>query len=236
MSLLSKPIEAFKVFEAVELDQEHIVEWFKIKGLIPSLKECPKCAKSMKFIKRPDSIDGFAWRCTTDSKRCNLRDGTFLENFRCDLKTFLKTVHYWSIQVRQIDQPNLIAIDRQTIITYQQRLRNIAITSLDIENFKLGGDGKIVEIDESLFVKVKHYKGKDLKRTQIWVFGMYERGSKRCLFVVVPKRDAFTLLNVIYKYILPNTIIYSDCWSSYIRIRDLDKQFQHLTIIRFDSI
>lgn len=48
----------------------------------------------------------------------------------------------------------------------------------------------MVEIDESLFVKVKHNKGKDLGRPQIWVFGMYERKEKatdksKVLFVVV---------------------------------------------------
>ncbi|CAF1138051.1 unnamed protein product, partial [Brachionus calyciflorus] len=37
--------------------------------LIPNFKNCPKCTQPMKFIKRDDSIDGFAWRCTTDSKR-----------------------------------------------------------------------------------------------------------------------------------------------------------------------
>lgn len=124
----------------------------------------------------------------------------------------------------------MVPVERQTLITYQQRLRHIAVMSLDIENFKLGGDGKIVEIDESLFIKVKHNKGKDLKRRQIWVFGMYERGSKLCLFIVVPKRDAFNLLNVIYKFILPGTLIYSDCWKAYSRIRDLDKHFKHLTV------
>ena len=94
----------------------------------------------------------------------------------------------------------------------------------------MGGPNKIVEIDESLFIKVKHHKGKDLKRPQVWVFGLYERDTKKCFFVEVPKRDAFTLLNVIYKYCLPGTIIYSDCWRAYHRIISLDKSFEHKTV------
>jgi hypothetical protein len=41
------------------------------------------------------------------------------------------------------------------------------------------------------------------------VFGMAERDDdERCLFFVVPKRDAFTLLNSIYKHVQQNSIIY----------------------------
>ena len=49
----------------------------------------------------------------------------------------------------------------------------------------------------------------------------------KCLFVFVKHTDAFTLLNILYQYIAPNSIIYSDCWSSYNRIRYLDKHFEH---------
>ena len=38
----------------------------------------------------------------------------------------------------------------------------------------MGGPNKILEIDESLFIKVKHHKGKDLKRP----YGLYERETK----------------------------------------------------------
>ena len=85
-------------------------------------------------------------------------------------------------------------------------------------------------VDESLFVKMKHHKGKDLKIPQVWVFGLYERQTKKCIFVVVPSRDAFTLLNVIYQYVKPRTVIHSDCWRSNIRIRSLDKHFEHKTV------
>ena len=47
---------------------------------------------------------------------------------------------------------------------------------------------------------------------------------------MVPSRDAFTLLNLIYKHCAPNSIIFSDCWASYARIRQLDKHFEHLTV------
>ena len=46
---------------------------------------------------------------------------------------------------------------------------------IDKKNLKMGGPGKIVEIDESLYAKVKHSKGKDLMRPQVWTFGLVQR-------------------------------------------------------------
>ena len=69
----------------------------------------------------------------------------------------------------------------------------------DKNNIKLGGEDKIVEIDESLFIKVKHNRGCDTLRPKVWVFGLYERATedepKRVLFFKVEARDAVTLLN-----------------------------------------
>lgn len=59
---------------------------------------------------------------------------------------------------------------------------------------------------------------------------MYERDTKKCLFVVVPSRDAFTLLNIIYKHVKASSTIYSDCWKSYNRLKQLDKSFEHMTV------
>ena len=58
---------------------------------------------------------------------------------------------------------------------YKRRLRLIILTMFNKKNIKLGGEGRIVEIDESLFIKVKHNRGRDMLREKVWVFGLYER-------------------------------------------------------------
>ena len=48
-----------------------------------------------------------------------------------------------------------------------------------------------------------------------WVFGGIERGSGECLLVEVEKRDAATLLPLIYQHVRPGSTVLSDEWSSY---------------------
>ena len=106
-------------------------------------------------------------------------------------------------------------------------LRRCCSNAVDRDNIAIGGPGKIVEIDESLFTKIKHSRGKQLKIKRIWVFGGVERGTRNCFFFVVKDRKKETLLSLIFKHIAAGSIIYSDMWKSYIDICKLNKSFKH---------
>ena len=64
---------------------------------------------------------------------------------------------------------------------------------------KIGGPGRIVEIDESVFYKTKYQVGR--RREHDWVFGMVERGTNKLMLVPVPDRTAATLVTIIQQYI-----------------------------------
>lgn len=90
----------------------------------------------------------------------------------------------------------------------------------------LGGEGKIVEIDEAKFGKRKYHRGRLIEGQ--WVLGGVERGSNKCFYVAVPARDAKTLIEVIVRWILPGTTIMSDCWKAYSKLGE--ESFTHLTV------
>ena len=60
---------------------------------------------------------------------------------------------------------------------------------------KMGGEGKIVQIDESKFRKRKYYRGHHVEGQ--WVSGGIEQESRKCFMVAVDKRDEGTLLPLI---------------------------------------
>lgn len=102
---------------------------------------------------------------------------------------------------------------------------------LDKSNIKLGGPGHVIQIDESLFARVKYNRGKALLRKQLWIFGMFDVKTDKCYLQVVPNRTAETLLGIIYEHTLPGSIIWSDQWASYNKINELhDHTIKHSTV------
>ena len=85
----------------------------------------------------------------------------------------------------------------------------------------IGGEGKIVEIDESLVFRRKYNRGRLIK--EVWVVGAMERGrsgaqTNKFFIQIVSNRNQMTLTNLILQYILPGTHLISDGWAAYRRL------------------
>ena len=90
-----------------------------------------------------------------------------------------------------------------------------------MENTKIGGNGKIIEVDEALLGKKPTYgHGHISKAFKIWVLGICVRdvkgSSKEFILIPVPKRDEHTLGYIFDKLIDKESILFSDGWASYI--------------------
>lgn len=97
---------------------------------------------------------------------------------------------------------------------------------LNQDETMIGGPGCIVEIDEAKIGKRKYNRGRLIKGQ--WVFGAFERGSKRAFIVPVENRSESTLLNIIRCRIAPGTIIYSDSWRAYRNLKN--EGFKHFIV------
>ena len=224
-----KMSELIKLIESGE-DSE-IIEYFLKKGIIKIPANCNKkltCKGNPLVIRKRRNVgDDLWWRCTKCLTYTSIRNNSFLSMFKLPLKKIIKLIFNWAIQFCNEDICKIVGVCKQTVTSFNQELRLIAVLDLKREQIVLGGPGVEVQIDESMFIRVKHHKGKDLRRSQVWVFGLYDKENKLIVFVVVPSRDAYTLLNIIYKYVAPRSVIHSDCWKSYSRIDKLDKNYTH---------
>ncbi len=132
----------------------------------------------------------------------------------------LQIIHFWSIGIGIIRTKELLnhldsKLNEHIIIKVHKLLRNVAAWAYKKENVQLGGQGMIVEIDETLMFKVKYNRGNALKRKQVWVFGLVEKegkngARKKCYMEIVKNHKAETLLRIIYDRVLPGTTIVSN--------------------------
>src|SRR3989338_3135433 len=109
---------------------------------------------------------------------------------------------------------SLVGINRKSSAYYFQRLREIIAYNLDLEYADYFGG---------------HRKGNRGRGAagKVPVFGLLKRGG-RVFTKVIPDASSATLLQIIKDKIVPDSIVYSDCWTGY-NVLDIS-EFKHFRI------
>ena len=116
-------------------------------------------------------------------------------------------------------------MNRKTAAFYFLRLREIIAIELEAESVAMfGGE---IEVDDSYFGGKR--KGKRGRGTagKIPVFGLLKRGE-RVYTKTIPDASSATLLPIIGRKVVPNSIVYSDSWRGY-NVLDIS-DFHHFRI------
>lgn len=106
----------------------------------------------------------------------------------------------------------LVGVNFKTACYYFQRLREIIAHHLEQESHEVF-DGEI-EVDESYFGG--HRKGKRGRGAagKVPVFGLLKRGG-RVYTKIIADAKSEALIPIIERKIVPDSIVYSDCWRGY---------------------
>ena len=172
---------------------------------------------------------GDRWRCSLRACRqeFSVRKGTWIEGSKLSFEKIILHLYCWSetnYSIRFLEKE--LEFKKEAIIDYNNYCREICAKVLLANPPRIGGPGKTVEIDESLFVRRKYNRGRMLQ--QQWVFGGICREDQQSFLYCVDARDAATLLPIIQNHVLPGTTILSDEWAAYRQIQALG--YQHNTV------
>ncbi|KAL3119189.1 hypothetical protein niasHT_003476 [Heterodera trifolii] len=220
---------------------ERTLKFLARYGLIANTALCRDCqGHQASLVKYAQAPEGLTWRCnncrkameTETSSRMSIRIGSFFDNSHLTIKQILRLAYWWAqhptSKLETVMRENEIS-SRMTIIDFYNFLRDLCqawVIRLQ-EQERLGGMGRVVEIDESKFFRAKYNRGRMLQRQYDWVFGMLERGSNKVRFFPVAARDAATLLPLIADNIEPGTLIVSDGWAAYGGIQNMQQRYDH---------
>ncbi|XP_023239048.1 uncharacterized protein LOC111637718 [Centruroides sculpturatus] len=154
--------------------------------------------------------------------------GTFFSHSNLSLVTlwrFIFSLLVWK-PPRQATLHRFLGLSKRTIVDWYSFYREVCVHDVSSQTEKLGGEGRVVEVDEAKIGRRKYHKGR-ISEGQ-WIFGGIERESRKRFLVPVETRDSQTLLSVLKEWVLPGTTVISDCWKAYDCLQT--EGFHHLTV------
>jgi transposase-like protein len=219
-------------------DEKWCIQLLISYNIFKEKMECPICCTNINL-----NVDTLAFRCGKRStvmvikkKRksvtCgffqSVKSNTWFHFVRLPISTALKFIaHFLWIPVPRYNYIcEDLGLSAETIVNWSSYCRELCVYWTEHNSQKLGGPGVIVEIDEAKFGKRKYNRGRLI--TGKWVFGGYERGTKKIFLVPVEDRTADTLLSCIKEWILPGTTIMSDKWKAYNCLSS--ENYKHLSV------
>ncbi|XP_047521980.1 uncharacterized protein LOC125060908 [Pieris napi] len=226
--------EVIKMWNLTKLNKtlgnnEQCMAFAEEHGLVHSQKQCGRHRVPMKIIKSTNKTFG-TWSCAKGNckskSRVSRNKGTFFENIKLDLVHVFYLLYaysqnwsyYTTINEDPYKEDRQQCLSRGTINDWFNYCREtIVIYQMDKNQFKgkIGGPGKIVQIDESKFGKRKYNRGRHIEGH--WVLGMIEDNSEDLRLEVCSDniRSAEVLVPLIQKHVEVGTTIHTDFWRAY---------------------
>ena len=205
-------------------NEKACIEFLIDKGLLVSQPRCFRCRKpTYRFVS--------LWKCK--NRNCSwaksIYNGSVFGNTRLSPTKVFFIGYLWLIGCPNSSIQVMTGCSSGTITSFAKLFREMVTNEIEETQTQIGGEGIIVEIDESKFGKRKYNRGHSVEGA--WVIGGVERTPERRIFAeVVEKRDAETLLEVIKRRVAPGSTIHTDMWKAYNNIPEIISQSTHLTV------
>uniref|UniRef100_A0A914VW32 ISXO2-like transposase domain-containing protein n=1 Tax=Plectus sambesii TaxID=2011161 RepID=A0A914VW32_9BILA len=235
--LMDLKVNARFIHTQLTTDYETTRDWLARHRLLANSVTCQGCQQPMRLTKKAELVlDGEHWRCRDCSMTQSIRKGSFFEKSHLSLMELLELIYWWTTDNSQVAIMLEVECSHTTLIDWFMFCRDICVEWIFNHSVPIGGVDPVtgapltVEIDESLFFKMKHNRG--APRPQKWILGGVERVSKKCFMVEVDRRDADTLMPIIQQWVLPGSRVITDQWGAYMGAQGFpaNPQYTHVSV------
>ena len=197
--------------------KENTIQFARQHNYLITENYCNKCNILMETVFYEAVRDKYSFYCKFCRTRISIRTNSIISNFNLPLEQFFDILYFYLNFPLTFELCNReIGIkSEKTFIRFRKVMRNIILELVIQNSQKVGGPGVIVQIDETLVYKRKYNLGR--LREQIWVIGGICPQFNTYFMQIVPNRNNETIKNVLDRWIIPGTIIYTDEWAAYPR-------------------
>ncbi|HEV3482989.1 MAG TPA: IS1595 family transposase [Candidatus Acidoferrales bacterium] len=221
-------------------NDEACLEYLKEKRYPGGVTECAKCGVERKHHRvtgRP------AYACDYCGKMISPMAGTIFEKSSTSLRTWFYAMYLMGSTRCGISAKQ---IQRETGVTYKTAWRMFRqIRSLLAEDGDMQLEGPTVEVDETYVGGVRKYgRGRPMRGDKVKtpVVAIVQRNGGKVVAKTVPDATSGTLLSLVKKHIVPESVIYTDEWLGYEGIHTMRRadgrpaNYRHLTIKHSDGV
>lgn len=127
-------------------------------------------------------------------------------------KDQLKLLEFFVLEVTARSAADMLGIQANTAALFYHKIRRVIAAHLEMEAEEMfGGE---IELDESYFGGARKGKRGRGAAGKVVVFGLLKRGGK-VYAKVIEDTKTDTLMPIIRRKIVPDSVVYSDCYRSY---------------------
>lgn len=195
---------------AVTSSTESSMEFLRGVGIQTSYSFCSDCDKMMSEVIDHSRLDGRVFRCSGCRSTRSIRHDRFLDESKLTLNQFIGFVYLWSNKNTREQMRTFLNLGGKIITKYAELIRGVCSWQLARSDIRVGGFGREVQVDESVFYRAKYHRGHALFAPPKWVIGLYDVDMKMGVIQFVKDRSADTLLPIIHNLVLPGSIIHTD--------------------------
>jgi transposase-like protein len=214
------------------------VEFLQKQDILPTVGTCHQCQGLIHSDYKVKGTKRY-WICKDCKLTTSIRYGTVLYNSNMQLNRFVMMIYCFTERnktyAQTINECCLPSEDYRdcsmspsSVNKWFTYLRSLCCKDWYENLSKLGGEGFVIEMDESLFGKLKYGRGDPTKRRRAWVFGMVCRKTGRVILWVCPrgqdgkfKRTKAALWPIIQANVLQGTTLYTDGFRGYRKLPTL---------------
>ena len=209
-------------------------------NIFPMVGACYSCGATIDSKYKEKQNERY-WECGACSRTTTIRHDTVLYQSNLPLNRFIMLVYCFTERNKTYSQvineccrmqPNENYADNSmstaTVNRWFTYFRHLCCIDWLESLEKIGGKGSIIEIDESMFGKLKYGRGDGRVRRRAWVFGMVCRETNQHVLWLCPrdkggkfKRTKPALWPIIQAFVKPGSMIYSDGFRGYRKLAHL---------------
>lgn len=203
------------------------LDYSKYINIVYTTITCDKCNQNMIIVQCNSFSYGQCFYCKCGNRKSITINSYFMYSKIPMCKEY-HLLYCWANEFPCSKTMKETKISKNTITLRFQQLREACLDYImdQYKTQKIGGNNKIVEIDETCISHRKYNRGRFVK--EVWIFGGICRDDGNIFAIVVPDRTKETLMAALKKYVLPDSIIYSDSWKAYTDIEQYFKEHKQV--------